>query len=92
MLLKIKTMRRRRRKWCIYAVHPLLSALTGRNKPCWLSAWLGYILLTRESAFSEPLSVPPFAVTVCLKPEPQLCSYPRGPSLVPLDLQRCLLI
>lgn len=55
MLRKIKTMRRRRRKWCIYAVHPLLSSLTGRNKPCWLSAWLGPILLTRASAFPEPL-------------------------------------
>lgn len=55
MRLKIKTMRRRRRKWCIYAVHPLLSSLTGRNKPCWLSAWLDHILLTRASAFSEPL-------------------------------------
>lgn len=83
MLLRMKTMRRR--KCCIYAVHGLLSSLTGGNKPCWRSARLGLISLTGESAFSESLSVPPVAVTVCLKPEPQLCSYPEEPRRVPPD-------
>lgn len=86
MLLRMKTMRGR--KCCIYAVHGLLSLLTGGNKPCWLSAWLGLISLTGESAFSEAPSVPPVAVTVCLKPEPQLCSYPEEPRHVPSDLQK----
>lgn len=75
----------RRRKCCIYAVHGLLSPLTGGNKPCWRSARLGLISLTVEFAFSEALSVPPALVTVCLKPEPQLCSYPEEHGFVPPD-------
>lgn len=90
MPLWMKTMRRR--KCCIYAVHGLLSSLTGGNKPCWRSARLGLISLTGESAFSEALSVLPVAATVCLKPEPQLCSYPEEPRHVPPDPQKCLLI
>lgn len=90
MLLRMKTMRRR--KCCIYAVHGLLSSLTGGNKPCWRSARLGLISLTGESAFSEALSVPPVVVTVCLKPEPQICSYPEEPRRVPPDPRKCLLI
>lgn len=69
-----------------------LSSLTGGNKPCWRSAPPGLISLTADSAFSEALSVPPAAVTVCLKPEPQHRSYPEEPRRVPPDPQKCLLI
>lgn len=90
MLLRMKTMRRRR-NCCIYAVHGLLSSVTGENKPCWRSALPGLISLTAETVFFKALSVPPVAVTLCLKAEPLLCSYPEDPRHVPPDPQKCLL-
>lgn len=53
-LLGMKTIRRRRRKCCIYIFHGLLSSLTEGIKPCCLPC--GLISQPGERARSEPLS------------------------------------
>lgn len=91
MLLRMQTMRRRR-KCCIYAVHGLLSSVTGENKPCWQSWLPGLISLTAETVFSKAPSVPPVVVTLCLKAEPLLCSHPEDPDMYLPTPKKCLRI
>lgn len=64
---------------------------TDRGKQALLAICMAWPYFT-DRRVSEALSVPPVADTLCLKPEPQLCSYPEEPRHVPPDLKKCLLI
>lgn len=67
---------------------------TDRGKQALLAICTAWPLFHwQESLHSlKPSLFSPAVVTLCFKPEPQLCSYPEEPWRVPPDPQKCLLM